>query len=88
MIQLIILTKAEADAIRGRSSAFAAIEPVALKDGTYMIGSEVLADAAHTQRVKLVANLDKKPMVTDADIAALKVDAVVTQAEAVAAEKT
>lgn len=72
----IILTKTERDAIRGNSSAFAAIEPVALKDGTYVIGDEVLADKAHTQRVKLVANLDKKMTVSKATIDTLAVAVV------------
>lgn len=73
----IILTKTERDAIRGNSSAFAAIEPVLLKDGTYVIGDEVLADPAHTQRVKLVANLDKKTTVGKAAIDTLAVDAAI-----------
>lgn len=56
---LIVLTKAQADAIRGKSSPFAAIEPVELKDGTFMVGDEVLADPAHIQRVKSIEALPK-----------------------------
>lgn len=59
MGQLIVLTKAQADAIRGHSSPFAAIEPVALKDGTFMIGEEVLTDPAHTARIQSIKALPK-----------------------------
>ena len=46
---MIILTNEEAAKVRGISptNSFAAIEPVPLKDGTYMLGEQVLADPAH-----------------------------------------
>jgi hypothetical protein len=71
MSRLIILTAAEADAVRGMSSPTAAIEPVALKDGTFMLGVEVLTDPAHVKHLSMLSGL----ATADAqDIAALLPD--------------
>jgi len=46
---MIILTAEQADKVRGISPThkFAALNPVPLKDGTYMLPEEVLDDLAH-----------------------------------------
>lgn len=59
----IILSRAERDAIRGHSSPMHAIEPVELRDGTFVIGDEVLADPAHTARVSKVIGIRSKSRV-------------------------
>lgn len=60
MTQYIILSRAERDAIRGNSSAHAAIEPIELKDGTFVISDQVLDDPDHSQRVTRVVGLRQK----------------------------
>lgn len=60
MSDVIILTAAEADAVRGMSTPIAAIEPVALKDGTFMLGVEVLADPAHKAHWGVLTKLPQK----------------------------
>lgn len=57
MSRLIILTAAEAEAVRGMSTPMAAIEPVALMDGTFMLGIEVLADPAHAKHLSKLSGL-------------------------------
>jgi hypothetical protein len=74
MTQFIILTLAERNAIRGHSSPLAAIEPVELSDGTFVIGDEVLADPAHTTRITRIAGLRQKARVEKAAIDALQRD--------------
>ena len=44
-----ILTKAEADKLRGMTSAFTALEPVELEDGTFVLPVAVLTDPAHAK---------------------------------------
>ena len=57
MSRLIILTAAEADAVRGMSTPTAAIEPIALTDGTFMLGDEVLTDPAHAKHLSMLSGL-------------------------------
>ena len=45
----IILTKEEADALRGPTGAYAALRPVELKDGTFILPAAVLTDPAHAK---------------------------------------
>lgn len=56
---MIILTAAEADKVRGVSPSdnHRAIDPVPLKDGTFMLGEEVLADPAHADVKPFLAAL-------------------------------
>jgi hypothetical protein len=68
MSRLIILTAAEADAVRGMSTPTAAIEPVALTDGRYMLGDEVLTDPAHAKHLSKLSGLARADV---KDIAAL-----------------
>ena len=75
MTEYIILSQAERDAIRGHSSPMHAIEPVELKDGTFVIGDEVLADPAHAARVTRIAGLRRKARVGKAAVDALLPDA-------------
>ena len=79
MPQYIILTKAEADAIRGKSSPFAAIEPVLLKDGTYVIGDEVLADPAHAALVAKVVGIKGRIRSEKSAIDALTISPEITE---------
>jgi len=73
MSALIILTAAEADKVRGKSSPMAAIEPILLKDGSYMLGVEVLTDPAHAKHLTTLNPLPKatvaaaKPLMFDGD---------------------
>ena len=59
MSHLIILTAAEADKVRGKSFPMAAIDPIALKDGTFMLPIAVLADAAHAKHLSILNPLSK-----------------------------
>lgn len=75
MSEYIILSRAERDAIRGHSSPMHAIEPVELRDGTFVIGDAVLADPAHTARTARVAGIRQKARVEKAVIDGLQRDA-------------
>jgi hypothetical protein len=63
---LISLTKAQADAARSKPSPYAAIEPVLLTDGSYILGVEVISDPAHVLKK---AALQACPQVTEASVA-------------------
>ena len=45
----IILTKAEAEALRGKTGDFTALDPQELKDGTFILPAAVLTDPAHAK---------------------------------------
>lgn len=45
----IVLTKAEAEALRGKTGDFTALDPQELKDGTFILPAAVLADPAHAK---------------------------------------
>lgn len=47
---MIILTAEQADAVRGPTSPGAALDPIALVDGTFVLPIEVLADPAHQSK--------------------------------------
>jgi hypothetical protein len=64
MNELIILTAAEADSVRGKSSSMAAIEPVALKDGTFILNVTVLADPTHAEHLSKLINLTKSDVLS------------------------
>ncbi len=49
MAEHIILTKAEAEALRGMTSENTALDPVELKDGTFVLPAAVLTDPAHAK---------------------------------------
>jgi hypothetical protein len=59
---VIILTAEDAGKVRGRSPSdkTAALDPVPLKDGTFLLGEEVLADPAHADVRDLLAALPVK----------------------------
>jgi hypothetical protein len=72
---MIVLTAEEADKVRGRSpkDATAALAPVALKDGRYFLGDEVLDDPLHEDVRNFLASLpreplEKLPIYTEADV--------------------
>lgn len=61
MSALILLSAAEADAVRGPSGAdpMSALEPVALTDGRFTLGIEVLDDPAHAAHRDVLAALPR-----------------------------
>lgn len=61
---MIVLTAEEADKVRGRSpkDATAALAPVALKDGRFILGDEVLDDPAHEDVRDFLASLPREPL--------------------------
>ncbi len=61
---MIVLTAQEADKVRGRSpkDATAALAPVALKDGRFFLGEEVLDDPAHDDVRDFLASLPREPL--------------------------
>lgn len=65
---LLILTAAEADAVRGKSGPMAEIVPIPLADGRFVLGSEVLDDPAHAARRATLVNL---PAIETKDVEAL-----------------
>lgn len=71
MARVILLSGAQADAVRGPSAespSMATLEPVALTDGRYILGVEVLSDPAHAEDHDYLAAL---PTADAADIAGL-----------------
>lgn len=59
---MIILTDTQAAQVRGvsPSDAYAALEPVPLKDGTWTLGEQVLDDPAHADVKTFMAALPRK----------------------------
>lgn len=59
---MIILTEEEVIKVVGISpkDSYARIEPVPLKDGTYMLGEEVLEDPKHDDLMEILSNLPRK----------------------------
>ena len=45
----IVLSKAEAEALRGKTGDFTALDPQELKDGTFILPAAVLTDPAHAK---------------------------------------
>lgn len=61
---MIVLTAEEADRVRGRSpkDATAVLVPVALKDGRFFLGEEVLNDPVHEDVRDFLASLSRAPL--------------------------
>lgn len=61
MAGFIILTAEQAAAVRGVSPAvkWAAIEPIALADGSFILNEEVLTDPAHNSKTRALTALTK-----------------------------
>jgi hypothetical protein len=60
MLNVIILTAQQADQVRGPSAEapnMAALAPVGLTDGRFILGVEVLSDPAHAQHWAFLATL-------------------------------
>ncbi len=71
MPTVILLTAGQADTVRGPSAeqpSLAALQPIALTDGRFILGVEVLTDPAHAEDHAVLAAL---PTADAADIAAL-----------------
>jgi len=64
MTEALILTADEADKVRGLSprKSGAALAPVALKDGRFILGPEVLDDPAHDDVRDFLASLPREPL--------------------------
>lgn len=56
---LMILTAAQAARVRGQSTPMAALDPIPLTGGTYLLGDEVLNDKAHAKHHALLSTLPK-----------------------------
>lgn len=56
---VIVMTSAQADAVRSKPTPYAAIEPVPLTDGSYIVGEEVLVDPAHAAKKAALQALPK-----------------------------
>ena len=74
MTDVIVLTAEEADKVRGFSprKSGAALSPAPIKDGRYILGTEVLDDPAHEDVRDFLASLpleafEKLPRYTDED---------------------
>ncbi len=65
---LILLDTSQASQVRGADDPFAALQPVALTDGRFILGTEVLTDAAHSEHWPLLSGL---PTCEMSDIEAL-----------------
>ena len=57
---MIILTSAQADAVRGQSSPGFALDPRPLADGTYALPEAVLTDVNHASKWAILAPLPKR----------------------------
>jgi hypothetical protein len=70
MTTLILLSADDADAVRGPSATVegAALWPIVLTDGRYILSTRVLADAAHAAHRERLAAL---PTADETDVAAL-----------------
>lgn len=64
---MIILTLAQARAVRGRSQShpYASLRPIPLKDGTYMLPEEVLDDPAHSWLKEVMVGFPKSNVTAD-----------------------
>jgi hypothetical protein len=67
---LIVLTEEEAKHVRGmaKGSSSAALDPIRLDDGRYILGEEVLSDPAHAEHLDFLA---AKPRAAKRDVMAL-----------------
>lgn len=71
MTQFIILSSNEAGAVRGPSNGLpvlAALEPVALTDGRFILGVEVLADPMHAGHATFMGALPQADLTTIAPL--------------------
>lgn len=61
MAGFIILTAEQAAAVRGVSpvAKWAAIEPIVLEDGSFILNDEVLTDPAHNSKTRALTALTK-----------------------------
>ena len=71
MATVILLTSEQANTVRGPSAEFpsmAALQPIALTDGRFILGVEVLTDPMHSEYRTLLASL---PTADFSEVAAL-----------------
>ena len=71
MATVILLTSEQANTVRGPSAEFpsmAALQPIALTDGRFILGVEVLTDPAHAEDHDYLAALPQVDFATLADL--------------------
>lgn len=65
-VLFIILTEAQADAVRGESSPDAWLVPVPLADGaTWVLPERVLSDPAHASRLEALITLPRRAILPE-----------------------
>lgn len=74
MSKIIILTEAQADAVRGNTTANMALYPMPLTDGTFFLPAELLV-GVHSDRLK-AANIDNLAQVDLVSVDAVRPDAI------------
>lgn len=58
-MSFLILTKEQADAVRGETVSGHALEPVELEDGTFALPDRVLADRFHAKKLSVLSKFQK-----------------------------
>jgi hypothetical protein len=48
-MEMILLTKEQADKVRGRHGVYSALDPIPIKDGFFMLPVDVLKDPEHRE---------------------------------------
>lgn len=62
-MSFLILTKTQADAVRGESSPEHLLMPIELADGKFCLPARVLDDAAHASKHDVLKNLPRQDAV-------------------------
>ena len=62
MTAMIVLSAAEADQVRGSDSPGAALVPIALVDGRYILPVAVLTDPPHAQHWAFLAGMPRQDL--------------------------
>jgi hypothetical protein len=63
----IILSAEQAAQVRGQSSPFAALDPILIADGRYILGLQILEDPDHTKHIPFLATLNQVRLLRDGD---------------------
>ena len=62
MTDMIVLSAADADQVRGAESPIAALVPIALLDGRFILPVAVIADPAHAAHAALLSTLPRQDL--------------------------
>jgi len=63
----VVLSAEQAAQVRGQSSPIAALDPVLIADGHYILGLEVMEDPAHAKHIPFLATLNQVRLLRDGD---------------------